>query len=178
MTAIVNSSQRLEAKIRAIPDFPKPGVVFRDITPLVADPASLQLAVYQLIDPFLGEPINAVAGMEARGFIFGSLAAWELRVGFIPLRKPGKLPFEVEREAYDLEYGSASLEVHTDAIRRGQRVLLMDDLIATGGTASASCQLLEKLGAEVVGCAFLIELDDLKGRERLGDRRVHTLLHF
>ncbi|MDX1512772.1 MAG: adenine phosphoribosyltransferase [Gammaproteobacteria bacterium] len=170
--------QRLAAKIRAIPDFPKPGVVFRDITPLVADPATLQLAVYQLIDPFLGETINAVAGMEARGFIFGSLAAWEMRVGFVPLRKPGKLPYQVESESYDLEYGSASLEVHTDAVKAGDRVLLMDDLIATGGTAAASCQLLEKIGAEVIACAFLIELDELRGRERLSKYRVHSLLHF
>ena len=169
---------RLEAKIRAIPDFPKPGIVFRDITPLVADPTTLQLAVYQLINPFLGESINAVAGMEARGFIFGSLAAWELRVGFVPLRKPGKLPFQVESESYSLEYGTAALEIHTDAVKAGDRVLLMDDLIATGGTAAASCQLLEKLGAEIVGCAFLIELDDLKGRDLLSKYRVHSLLHF
>ncbi|HEY5701580.1 MAG TPA: adenine phosphoribosyltransferase [Gammaproteobacteria bacterium] len=169
---------KLEAKIRAIPDFPKPGIVFRDITPLVADPTTLQLAVYQLINPFLGESINAVAGMEARGFIFGSLAAWELRVGFVPLRKPGKLPFQVESESYSLEYGTAALEIHTDAVKAGDRVLLMDDLIATGGTAAASCQLLEKLGAEIVGCAFLIELDDLKGRDLLSKYRVHSLLHF
>ncbi len=169
---------RLEAKIRAIPDFPKPGIVFRDITPLVADPTTLQLAVYQMINPFLGEPINAVAGMEARGFIFGSLAAWELRVGFVPLRKPGKLPYNVESESYELEYGSTALEVHTDAVKPGDRVLLMDDLIATGGTAAASCQLLEKLGATIVGCAFLIELDDLKGREKLNNYPVHSLLHF
>lgn len=169
---------RLEAKIRAIPDFPQPGIVFRDITPLVADPTTLQLAVYQMINPFLGEPINAVAGMEARGFIFGSLAAWELRVGFVPLRKPGKLPFDVESESYDLEYGAAALEVHTDAVKPGDRVLLMDDLIATGGTASASCQLLEKIGAEIVACVFLIELDDLRGRDRLNRYRVHSLLHF
>lgn len=170
--------RRLEAKIRAIPDFPRPGIVFRDITPLVADPTTLQLAVYQMINPFLGEPINAVAGMEARGFIFGSLAAWELRVGFVPLRKPGKLPFDVESESYDLEYGAAALEVHTDAVKPGDRVLLMDDLIATGGTASASCQLLEKIGAEIVACVFLIELDDLRGRDRLNRYRVHSLLHF
>ena len=169
---------RLEAKIRAIPDFPKPGVVFRDITPLVADPTTLQLAVYQMINPFLGDSINAVAGMEARGFIFGSIAAWEMRVGFIPLRKPGKLPYEVESESYDLEYGATALEVHTDAVKPGDRVLLMDDLIATGGTAAASCQLLEKIGAEIVGCVFLIELDELKGRDRLNKYRVHSLLHF
>lgn len=168
----------LQGKIRAIPDFPKPGIVFRDITPLVADPEAMRTAVRELIRPFLGDRVDAVAGMEARGFIFGSLAAWEMRVGFVPLRKPGKLPYQVEREAYQLEYGSAALEIHTDAIAPGTRVLLMDDLIATGGTAGASCQLLERMGAQVIGCAFLIELDELKGRERLSGRRVHSLLHF
>ncbi len=168
----------LEAKIRAIPDFPKPGIVFRDITPLVADPSALRLAVSELIAPFRGDSLDAVAGMEARGFIFGSIAAWELGVAFVPLRKPGKLPYEVQTESYELEYGSATLEIHSDAVKPGDRVLLMDDLIATGGTAAASCQLLEKVGAEVAGCAFLIELDALKGRERLGQRQVHTLLHF
>lgn len=170
--------QSLKSKIRAIPDFPEPGIVFRDITPLVADPPALKLAVSALIEPFREDSIDAVAGMEARGFIFGSLAAWELGVGFVPLRKPGKLPFDVHTESYELEYGSAALEIHTDAVRSGERVLLMDDLIATGGTASASCLLLERMGAEVVACAFLIELDALRGRDRLAGRQVHTLLHF
>jgi adenine phosphoribosyltransferase len=171
-------AQSLKSKIRAIPDFPTPGIVFRDITPLVGDPPALKLAVGELIAPFRKDSIDAVAGMEARGFIFGSLAAWELDVGFVPLRKPGKLPYDVHTESYELEYGSASLEIHTDAVRSGERVLLMDDLIATGGTAAASCQLLERMGAEVVACAFLIELDALKGRDRLAGRQVHTLLHF
>ncbi len=169
---------RLKAKIRDIPDFPEPGIIFRDITPLVADPSTLQLSVYQLLQPFLGENINAVAGMEARGFIFGSLAAWELGVGFIPLRKPGKLPYDVQSVSYDLEYGSAALEVHTDAVNAGDHILLIDDLIATGGTAKASCQLVEALGGEIVGCAFVIELDALKGREKLSNYRVHSLLHY
>ena len=170
--------QRLKAKIRDIPDFPEPGITFRDITPLVADPAALQLSVYQLLQPFLGESINAVAGMEARGFIFGSLAAWELSVGFIPLRKPGKLPYDVQSATYDLEYGSAALEVHTDAINPGDKILLIDDLIATGGTAEASCKLVENLGGEIIGCAFVIELDELNGREKLSNYRVHSLLHY
>ena len=169
---------RLKAKIRDIPDFPEPGIIFRDITPLVADPSTLQLSVYQLLQPFVGENINAVAGMEARGFIFGSLAAWELGVGFIPLRKPGKLPYDVQSVSYDLEYGSAALEVHTDAVNAGDHILLIDDLIATGGTAKASCQLVEALGGEIVGCAFVIELDALKGREKLSSYRVHSLLHY
>jgi adenine phosphoribosyltransferase len=170
--------KRLEEKIRDIPDFPKPGIIFRDITPLVADPSALQLSVYQLLQPFLGETINAVAGMEARGFIFGSLVAWELGVGFIPLRKPGKLPYDVQSASYDLEYGSAALEMHTDAVNAGDKILLIDDLIATGGTAQASCQLVEDLGGEIVGCAFVIELDTLHGREKLSKYRVHSLLHY
>lgn len=169
---------RLKSKIRDIPNFPEPGIIFRDITPLVADPSALQLSVYQLLQPFLGETVNAVAGMEARGFIFGTLAAWELGVGFIPLRKPGKLPYDVQSASYDLEYGSAALEVHIDAVKAGDKILLIDDLIATGGTAQASCQLIEELGGEVIGCAFVIELDDLNGREKLSNYKVHSLLHY
>jgi len=170
--------QRLKARIRDIPDFPKPGIVFKDITPLVRDPASLRLAVHQLLHPFLGQTITAVAGMEARGFIFGSLVAWELGLGFVPLRKPGKLPHDVQTVGYELEYGSASLEIHTDALGKGDRVLLIDDLLATGGTAKASCGLIESLGAEVAACAFVVELDFLKGRERLANYPVHSLLHY
>lgn len=170
--------EELEARIRAIPDFPKPGIVFRDITPLVKHPSALRVAVHELLHPFMGERIDAVAGMEARGFIFGALAAWELGVGFIPLRKPGKLPYDVQSVSYSLEYGEAALEAHIDAVGAGERVLLVDDLIATGGTAAASCQLIENLGAEVVGCAFVIELDDLKGRTRLARHRVHSLVHY
>ena len=169
---------RLKAKIRAIPDFPKPGIVFRDITPLVKDPATLRLSVHQLLYPFLGERITAVAGMEARGFIFGSLVAWELGVGFIPLRKPGKLPYDVQSAPYELEYGTTALEVHMDAVNSDDRVLLIDDLIATGGTAAASCRLIASLRAEVVGCAFVVELDALKGREQHTDYRIHSLVHF
>jgi len=170
--------QRLQACIRNIPDFPKPGIQFKDITPLVRDPAMLRLCVHQLIEPFLGERLTAVVGMEARGFIFGSLAAWDMGIGFVPLRKPGKLPYDVQSINYDLEYGSAGLEVHIDALEKGDRVLLIDDLLATGGTAAASCSLIEKLGAEIAGCAFVIELDALKGRERLGDYPVHSLIHY
>ncbi len=169
---------RLKAHIRNIPDFPKPGIQFKDITPLVKNPAILRLAIHQLIHPFLGEEITAVVGMEARGFIFGSLAAWEMGVGFIPLRKPGKLPYDIQSISYDLEYGSASLEVHTDALDSKDRVLLIDDLIATGGTAVASCQLIEKLGAEIFACAFVVELDELNGRELLSEYRIHSLIHY
>ena len=170
--------ERLKAKIRNIPDFPKPGIQFKDITPLVKDPATLRLCIHQLLFPFLGERLTAVVGMEARGFIFGSLVAWELGVGFVPLRKPGKLPYEVQAARYDLEYGTAALEVHVDALGPGDRVLLIDDLIATGGTAAASCRLIEGLGAELAGCAFVVELDELQGRARLMPYRVHTLVHY
>lgn len=170
--------ERLRSKIRDIPDFPKPGIIFKDITPLVKDPATLRLAVHQLLHPFLGREITAVAGMEARGFIFGSLIAWELGIPFIPLRKPGKLPYDVQSVSYDLEYGSAELEVHIDAVDSSDKVLLIDDLLATGGTAKASCDLIEKLGATVVACAFVVELDFLQGREKLGNYEVHSLLHY
>jgi len=122
--------------------------------------------------------LNAVVGMEARGFIFGSLAAWELGIGFVPLRKPGKLPYDVQSVSYDLEYGSAELEVHNDALNSNDRVLLIDDLIATGGTAIASCELIEKLGAEIIACAFVIELDALRGREKLSKYKIHSLVHY
>lgn len=170
--------ERLRSKIRDIPDFPKPGIVFKDITPLVRDPATLRLAVHQLLHPFLGQPITAVAGMEARGFIFGSLVAWELGLGFVPLRKPGKLPYDVQSVDYALEYGQAALEVHLDAVGPGDRVLIVDDLLATGGTAKASCELIESLGAEVAALAFVVELDFLPGRQRLEPYPVHSLLHF
>ncbi len=170
--------QRLKNKIRDIPDFPKPGIVFKDITPLVKDPAALRLAVHQLLQPFLGRDITAVAGMEARGFIFGSLVAWELGIPFIPLRKPGKLPYDVQSVSYALEYGSAELQVHIDAVDSSDKVLLIDDLLATGGTAKASCDLIEKLGATVVACAFVVELDFLNGRDCLKGYEVHSLLHY
>jgi adenine phosphoribosyltransferase len=167
---------QLEAYVRAIPDFPQPGVTFRDLTPLMGDPHALRAAVSALVAPFRGEQIDTVAGMEARGFIFGALAAWQLGTGFVPLRKPGKLPAEVEAVSYALEYGTASLEVHRDAIGRGQRVLLVDDVLATGGTAAASVDLVGRLGAEIVGCAFLVELRALGGRARLGGQRLHAVL--
>ena len=169
---------RLRNKIRDIVDFPKPGIIFKDITPLIADPATLRLSVHQLIHPFLGRNINAVAGMEARGFVFGSLVAWELGLPCIPLRKPGKLPYNVQSVSYDLEYGSATLEAHVDAFSPNDRVLVIDDLLATGGTAMASCELIEKLGAKVEACAFVVELDFLEGRERLGNYEVYSVLHY
>jgi adenine phosphoribosyltransferase len=170
--------QRLANLIRAIPDFPEPGVTFRDLTPLFQSPSGMRLAVHQLLHPFLGANISAVAGIEARGFIFGSLVAAELAVGFVPLRKPGKLPLETHSAAYELEYGSNSLEVHTDALKEGDAVLLVDDLIATGGTARASCDLVERTGARLVGAAFVVELLALNGRAAMPDVNVHTLLKY
>ncbi|SFK44022.1 adenine phosphoribosyltransferase [Methylophaga sulfidovorans] len=170
--------QKLKAKIRDIPDFPSPGIVFKDITPLVQDPLLLKECIEELIRPFRKESITAVAGMEARGFIFGSLAAWELGVGFIPLRKPGKLPYDVQRIDYALEYGTASLEAHIDAISTGDRILVIDDVLATGGTARASCELIENLGGEVIACAFVMELDFLQGRDNLMSYPIHTLISY
>ena len=170
--------EQLKQVIRDIPDFPKPGVLFRDITPLLANTETLQLAVKGLVEPFRTAGITAIAAMEARGFIFGGLAADELGTGFVPLRKPGKLPYQTISESYELEYGMASLEVHTDALNENDRVLLIDDLIATGGTALAGCRLVERLGATVAGCAFVIELDALNGREVLAGYRLHSLLHY
>lgn len=170
--------QRLEALIRAIPDWPEPGVTFRDITPLLKSPPGMRLAVHQLVQPFLGTELRAVAGIEARGFLFGALAAAELGVGFVPLRKPGKLPWSTHSASYDLEYGSSTLEIHTDALESGDQVVLIDDLIATGGTAAASCALLEEVGATVLACAFVVELADLGGRQALGGRDVHSVLSY
>lgn len=167
---------QLERYVRAIPDFPKPGVTFRDLTPLMGDASALRASIHALVAPFKGDRIDVVAGMEARGFIFGSLAAWVLGTGFVPLRKPGKLPAEVEAVSYALEYGTATLEVHRDAIGAGHRVLLVDDVLATGGTAAASVDLVGRLGGAIVGCAFLIELPVLGGRAKLAGQRIHSVL--
>jgi adenine phosphoribosyltransferase len=170
--------EQLKEHIRNIPDFPKPGIQFKDITPLVKHPEVLKIAVEELTKPYRYKNVSFVAGMEARGFIFGALAASALNIGFIPLRKPGKLPYDVQSISYDLEYGSAALEVHVDAVNPGDKIILVDDLIATGGTAAASCLLLEKLGAKIVGCTFVVELDDLNGREKLSKYHVHSLVHY
>jgi adenine phosphoribosyltransferase len=166
----------LRAYIRNIPDFPKAGIVFRDITPLMADAKALDEAVRQLAQ--IARPLapDVVVAAEARGFLLGAALARELGAGFVLARKPGKLPWETERAEYLLEYGSDALEVHTDALAGGSRVLVHDDLLATGGTAKALCELVEQLGGTVVGCAFLIELAFLRGRERLDGYDVHALM--
>jgi adenine phosphoribosyltransferase len=166
----------LRAYIRDIADFPKAGIVFRDITPLMADAAALDEAVRRLAD--IARPLrpDIVVAAEARGFLLGAALARELGAGFVLARKPGKLPYDTERAEYLLEYGSDALEIHSDALANGRRVLVHDDLLATGGTARALCELVELLGGEVVGCAFLIELGFLKGRERLAGYDVHALL--
>lgn len=166
----------IKAQIRDIADFPTPGVIFKDITPLLRDPQAMRQAVRAMIQPFQDHPVTAVAGMEARGFVFGALAAWELNVGFIPLRKPGKLPHDIHSVSYDLEYGSAALEIHRDAIGPGDRILIVDDVLATGGTALASCHLVEKLGGDVAGCVFLLEIAALNGRQKLSAYALHTLI--
>jgi len=172
------SSCRASCRSGSIPDFPQPGVTFRDLTPLLGDAGALRTAIHELALPFRDARVDVVAGMEARGFIFGALVAWQLGSGFVPLRKPGKLPAEVEAVTYALEYGTATLEVHRDALGERRRVLLVDDVLATGGTAAASVDLVSRLGAELVGCAFLIELIALNGRARLPGQRIHTVLRL
>ncbi|ABV93811.1 adenine phosphoribosyltransferase [Dinoroseobacter shibae DFL 12 = DSM 16493] len=166
--------------IRTIPDFPHEGIMFRDVTTLFADPRGFRIAVDQLLDPFVDVKIDKVAGLEARGFILGGAVAHQLSVGFVPIRKKGKLPGKTIAQDYVLEYGKATVEIHDDAFQPGERVLLVDDLLATGGTARAGIQLIERLGAEVVGCAFLIDLPDLGGRKLLEemDMGVHALTSF
>jgi adenine phosphoribosyltransferase len=168
----------LEAKIRDVPDFPKPGIVFKDIMPLLADPATLQGAVDHLAAWAEPREPDIVLGAEARGFITGGALACRLGTGFVAARKPGKLPWRTVSAKYALEYGFDVLELHADAISSGQRVLVHDDVLATGGTAKAKCELVEQLGGEVVGVLFIISLDFLNGRERLADYDVHSLISY
>ena len=164
--------------IRSVPDFPKPGIVFRDITPLLADPQALDQAVAQLAQPYRDSKIDMVAAVESRGFIFGPAVARELAAGFVLIRKPGKLPATTASANYELEYGTDTIEIHTDSIAPGQRVLLLDDLLATGGTMAAACQLVNGLGGQIVGIAFLIELAFLHGRAKLADHEILSLITY
>jgi adenine phosphoribosyltransferase len=168
----------LASKIRDIPDFPKEGILFKDITPLLQDAESLRYAIDQLAEFGVGKKIDIVVGAEARGFILGAALAYTLGAGFVPARKPGKLPFFTVAAEYDLEYGTDSLEVHQDAIGPGTRVMVHDDLLATGGTARAKCDLVEKLGGEVVGVSFIVELEFLGGRKKLEEYDVLSLVKF
>ncbi|MBN1297640.1 adenine phosphoribosyltransferase [bacterium] len=169
---------RLTDYIRDIPDFPKPGIVFKDITPLLGNPEAFAQAIDNLVEPFLQMHVTKVVGIEARGFLFAPLLAGKLNAGVVPVRKPGKLPFETERFTYDLEYGTDTIEIHRDAIRPGENVLIVDDLLATGGTVDAARNLVEKLGGRVVGMAFLIELAFLNGRQKLNGYTVHSLIQY
>ena len=168
----------LKKLIRDIPGFPKEGIVFRDITPLLSNAAGLAAAVRMMADPFRDKRIELVVGAESRGFIFGTAIAMELNCGFVPIRKPGKLPAATIEQEYELEYGTDKLEMHTDAVRPGQRVLIVDDLLATGGTMQACCAMVEKLAGEIVGISFLIELTFLKGRKKLKEYEIHTIINY
>ena len=164
--------------MRDIPDWPKPGIVFRDITPLLAAPDAFALTVDALAAPYADEQIDKVIGIEARGFVFAAPLAYRRGAGFVPVRKAGKLPWEIEREEYALEYGTDLLELHRDAVHPGEHVLIVDDVIATGGTAAATARLVERLGGVVAGFSFLLELVELGGRAQLEGRRVHAVLRY
>jgi adenine phosphoribosyltransferase len=176
----INDYDIIKNKIRAIPDFPKKGIIFRDVTTLLKDKEGVKKTVNILYNKYKDRNIHLVVGIESRGFILGAILAEKLGVGFIPIRKKGKLPAETECEEYDLEYGKDAIEIHKDAIQPGQSVLLVDDLIATGGTAVASCKLIEKLGGKVEECVFIVELPELKGREKLENNgyRVFSVVSF
>ena len=173
-------ANQIEDLIRSLPDYPKQGIIFRDITTLLQSPSGFRQSVDELVQPFAGSGISCVAGIEARGFILGGAVAHQLSVGFVAIRKKGKLPWETISVEYQLEYGSDEVEIHTDSFEAGQKVLIIDDLIATGGTACAAVQLVRQAGAQVVGASFVIDLPDLGGRERLAamDVPVRTLISF
>jgi len=170
--------EMLRAKIRNVPNFPKAGILFRDITPLLLDPEAFRAAIGLIKERFAPKGVEVVAGIETRGLILASALAYDLSVGLALMRKPGKLPYKTYKATYALEYGTDALEIHQDAITPGQKVLIVDDLIATGGTAAAAVELVKQLGGEVIGLAFLVELTDLKGRERLKDQEIYSLIQF
>jgi adenine phosphoribosyltransferase len=172
------SAEELRAKIREVPDFPKPGILFYDITTLLKDAHAYREAIRQMLDPYRGDKVDIVIGMESRGFIFSAPMAIELSAGLVPVRKLGKLPAETISVEYALEYGSNTLEIHRDAIEPGQKVLIVDDLLATGGTVQGTIELVERLKGEVIGLAFLVELEFLNGRDRLGGRRVTSVIRY
>ena len=169
--------QEISALIRDIPDFPIPGILFKDITPLLANPKALQFVSEKMAEPFLNQGITRIAACESRGFLFGPSIAQILNAGFVPVRKPGKLPYKTLSQTYDLEYGQDTLQIHEDAVV-GQKVLLVDDLLATGGTLGATEKLIEQGGGQIVGCSLLIELNFLEGRKKLGSYPIHSILQF
>jgi len=173
-----SEATNLEKYIRGIPDWPKKGILFRDITPLLADTKAFAAAIDALCGDFTDAGIECVAAVEARGFIFGAAVARKLGVGFVPIRKKNKLPFKTESVTYDLEYGTDTLEVHRDAVGSGAKVLMVDDLLATGGTMAAACELIEKIGGQIAGIAFLIELSELAGREKLAGYKIKTVISY
>src|SRR6185436_7095947 len=179
-TSVANPGDYIKRHIRTVPDWPAPGVQFRDITPLLANPRVFRVLIDQFVHRYFDVRPSAIAGLDARGFIIGSVLAYELNIGFVPIRKKGKLPFTTVEETYELEYGSATVEMHTDAVKAGDRVLLIDDLIATGGTMMAGKRLLERLGAEVIEGAAIVDLPELGGSKRLrdGGLKVFSLIEF
>ena len=178
MMSTTLNQERLKSFIRDIPDFPKKGILFKDITPLLKDPEAFHSAVSLLAEYFAGRGVEQVVGIESRGFIFAAAVAYKLKAGFIPVRKKGKLPSITENISYQLEYGEDILEIHRDSIEKGMRVLLIDNLLATGGTASAVCELVKKMGGHVAGIGFLVELSFLKGREKIKGYDLHALITF
>ena len=170
--------EKLKRTIRDVPDFPKPGIVFKDITPLLHHHRAFSAAIQELVERYRKSGIDVVAGIESRGFLFGAPLAHELGVAFVPVRKQGKLPYKTIRMSYDLEYGSATIEMHTDAISPGEKVILLDDLLATGGTIRAACDLVKRMGGQVVGLAFLIELSFLHGRDKLREYDIFSILQY
>lgn len=170
--------QALKQRIRHVPDFPKPGILFYDVTTLLKDPEGLRMAIDAMTSPYVGQKIDVVVGIESRGFIFGTAVADRLKTGFAPVRKPGKLPAKTRSASYALEYGTDTLQIHEDAVGHGQRVLVVDDLLATGGTAAATVGLIRSLGGDIVGVQFLIELAALGGREKLAGENVNAVLTY
>jgi adenine phosphoribosyltransferase len=175
---LATTCEQLKSLIREVPDFPKKGILFYDITTLLKDKLGLATLIDALAEYYLPKQVDLVLGMEARGFIFGPALAYRLNAGFVPVRKPGKLPAETSKVSYDLEYGSNTLEIHKDAIQKGQHVIIVDDLLATGGTAEATAKLAKSLGAEIIGLGFVVELDFLNGKDKLKPYDVFSLLHY
>ncbi|MEC8997246.1 MAG: adenine phosphoribosyltransferase [Candidatus Thermoplasmatota archaeon] len=174
----IEDVEKIASRIRNVPDFPKKGIMFKDITPVLSDIHTLRASVKEMVAPFVNSGIDIVVGIESRGFIFGAPIADMLNCSFVPVRKPGKLPWKTESVSYELEYGTDALEIHKDAIAEGQNVLIVDDLLATGGTAEATCKLVSKLGGNIKGLSVLIELEDLNGRKRLNQYNVHSLVQY